>query len=107
MRDLAELAAAAVDASQSATRTLTIRPSEYGLLIRDVQVADGRQVVAWDDLVFQVASERGLTVPLPDVKVIVDTLPGDGGRDALLEEAADGWEALEQHALEQGWDDDE
>lgn len=137
MRSLEEMAAAAVDASQSDTRTLTLSPSEYQLLIRQIQLSDGRIVDTWDQLVFRLASGRGLGVPLPDVKVIVDTvseIPSEaraaidrvGGliRDAnralrsdkvrgptqhlvTVDEAADGWEALEQHAFEQGWDDDE
>lgn len=76
-RTLEELAAAAVDASQSDRRELTVDPDEYGTLIRQVQLdRTGAIVDAWDPVVFRIARERGLPTPLPDVKVIVNSLGG-------------------------------
>lgn len=72
-RTLEELAAAAVDASQSDVRELTVDPDEYGTLIRQIRLDhNGAVADAWDPIVFRVATERGLLTPLPDVKVIVD-----------------------------------
>lgn len=36
-----------------------------------------------------------------------DKVRGPRPHLVVVDEVADGWEALEQHALEQGWDDDE
>ena len=90
-RTLEELAAAAVEASQTKERTLDIDFDEYQTLARpDVE---GQ----WSPIVARLALERGLSSPLPVVKVIVNT--------SAMDEAEAGWLAMEQYALEQGWDD--
>jgi hypothetical protein len=72
-RTLRELAEAAVDASQSRRRELMISPAEYNAICREVQLPHVHSTT-WDPLVFEIARERGLRIPLPDVKVTVDTL---------------------------------
>lgn len=99
-RTLVELAVAAVDASQSEGRELHVTPREYGLLVDQVQLDDtGAIVDQWDPLVLELARRQRLTLPLPAVKVVVNTRPTE---EDLMEE---GWLALEEHAREQGWDE--
>lgn len=69
-RDLHTLAVAAVDAALG-SRILEVTPGEYQTVVHEFSDARSK-ISGWDMEVFELARRRGVPIPLPEVKLIVN-----------------------------------